>query len=124
MLKAIVLVGIGGGMGSVLRYMTCSFMTKYFPSSFPWGTLSVNVLGCLLMGVLLSLGERQSWMNNDLRLLWLTGFCGGYTTFSTFASENIQLWQSGQILTVIAYTIASVLLGLVAVWLGLVMVKM
>jgi|SRR5690554_645455 CrcB protein len=124
MLKAIVLVGIGGGMGSVLRYMTSSFMTKYFPSSFPWGTLSVNVLGCLLMGVLLSLGERQSWMNNDLRLLWLTGFCGGYTTFSTFASENIQLWQSGQILTVIAYTIASVLLGLVAVWLGLVMVKM
>lgn len=124
MLKAIVLVGIGGGMGSVLRYMTSSFMTKYFPSSFPWGTLSVNVLGCLLMGVLLSLGERQSWMNNDLRLLWLTGFCGGYTTFSSFASENIQLWQSGQILTVIAYTIASVLLGLVAVWLGLVMVKM
>lgn len=124
MLKAIVLVGIGGGMGSVLRYMTSSFMTKYFPSSFPWGTLSVNVLGCLLIGVLLSLGERQSWMNNDLRLLWLTGFCGGYTTFSTFASENIQLWQSGQILTVIAYTIASVLLGLVAVWLGLVMVKM
>lgn len=124
MLKAIVLVGIGGGMGSVLRYMTSSFMTKYFPSSFPWGTLSVNVLGCLLMGVLLSLGERQSWMNNDLRLLWLTGFCGGYTTFSTFASENIQLWQSGQILTVIAYTIASVLLGLVAVRLGLVMVKM
>lgn len=124
MLKAIVLVGIGGGMGSVLRYMTSSFMTKYFPSSFPCGTLSVNVLGCLLMGVLLSLGERQSWMNNDLRLLWLTGFCGGYTTFSTFASENIQLWQSGQILTVIAYTIASVLLGLVAVWLGLVMVKM
>lgn len=124
MLKAIVLVGIGGGMGSVLRYMTSSFMTKYFPSAFPWGTLSVNVLGCLLMGVLLSLGERQSWMNNDLRLLWLTGFCGGYTTFSTFASENIQLWQSGQILTVIAYTIASVLLGLVAVWLGLVMVKM
>lgn len=124
MLKAIVLVGIGGGMGSVLRYITSSFMTKYFPSSFPWGTLSVNVLGCLLMGVLLSLGERQSWMNNDLRLLWLTGFCGGYTTFSTFASENIQLWQSGQILTVIAYTIASVLLGLVAVWLGLVMVKM
>src|SRR5690606_30844025 len=97
---------------------------KIFSLFFPLGYFECKCVGLLANGGVIEFGRTPVMMNNDLRLLWLTGFCGGYTTFSTFASENIQLWQSGQILTVIAYTIASVLLGLVAVWLGLVMVKM
>ena len=123
MIRAIILVGIGGGVGSILRYLTNVFVTKYFQTTFPLATFTANFLGCLLIGILLGIFDRQQLANPDLKYLFITGFCGGYTTFSAFAAENINLFQTGNSLTAFLYIAASVLVGLFAVWLGLVLVK-
>ena len=124
MLRTIIWVGIGGGIGSILRYLTIVFVNKYFQTSFPWGTFAVNILGCLVVGLLLGCFERYQLTNPDLKYLFVTGFCGGYTTFSAFAAENVNLFQSDNSLTAFAYIAASVLLGLFAVWIGLMLTKL
>lgn len=123
MTKAIVLVGLGGGIGSVLRYLVSVVVTKYFQTAFPLATFVSNFVGCLIIGVLLGVFERQQISSPDLKLLFITGFCGGYTTFSAFAAENVSLFQSGNSFTALLYIFGSVLLGLFAVWIGLFLVK-
>ncbi|MDR1879471.1 MAG: fluoride efflux transporter CrcB [Tannerellaceae bacterium] len=118
MIKALILVGLGGGVGSILRYLASTVVTKYVHTLFPLGTFLVNISGCLLIGLLSAFLTRQPVDGPDLRLLFLTGFCGGYTTFSTFSAENIQLFQSGHAWIAVWYTAASVLAGLLAVWVG------
>lgn len=123
MLKSIILVGIGGGIGSILRFLTSQIQQN--PNSlFPIKTLLVNVLGCLLIGFLFGLSEKNQLTNPYLKLLFITGFCGGFTTFSTFSLENFTLIQSGYLFTAIIYTILSVLLGLFALWIGVILTKM
>lgn len=119
MTRTIILIGLGGGLGSIFRYLTAVVVSKYFQSTFPLATFTANVLGCLIIGLLLGLFERQQLSNPDLKFLFITGFCGGYTTFSTFASENINLLQSGNPLTAFLYIAISVFVSLFAVWLGL-----
>lgn len=123
MTRAIILVGLGGGIGSVFRYLTSVVVTRYLQTIFPLATFMVNVSGCLIMGVLLGLFERQQITSPDLKFLFITGFCGGYTTFSSFASDNISLFQSGNSPTAFLYIAASILLSLLAVWLGLSLAK-
>lgn len=123
MTRAIILVGIGGGLGSIFRYLTTVYVTKYVQTSFPFGTFTVNIIGCLIVGVLIGLFERQKLTNPDLKFLFITGFCGGYTTFSAFASENIKLFQSGNTFTAFLYIAASVVISLFAVWVGLSLTK-
>jgi len=123
MLRSIILVGVGGGLGSVFRYLTAVGINKYFQSVFPWATFVANVLGCLIIGLLLGLFERHQLTSPDLKYLFVTGFCGGYTTFSAFAAENMNLFQSGNTLTSFLYIAASVLIGLFAVWVGLILTK-
>lgn len=118
------MVGLGGALGSILRYLTAVLVNKYFQSTFPLATFAVNILGCLIIGVLLGLFERQYLTNPDFKLLLITGFCGGYTTFSAFSAENIQLLESGQTLTAFLYIGASIFIGLFALWLGLSIVKL
>ena len=122
-MRAIILVGIGGGIGSIFRYLTAMFVAKYFQPSFPWATFVANILGCLIIGLLLGFFERHQIINPDLKYLFVTGFCGGYTTFSTFAAENVNLFNSGNSLTAFAYIAASIIVGLFAVWLGLMLTK-
>ena len=124
MLRAIILVGIGGGLGSIFRFLTTVGINKYFQSAFPWATFAANIIGCLIIGLLLGFFERYQLTNPDLKYLFVTGFCGGYTTFSAFASENMNLFQSGNILTAFMYIAASILVGLFAVWIGLLLTKM
>jgi CrcB protein len=119
MLKNIVLVGLGGAIGSVLRYVSSIFVDRYFSSVFPWATFAVNIVGCLLVGLLLGIFERQQLATAEIRLLFVTGFCGGYTTFSTFAAENLTLIQYEQFGLAVLYTVLSVLIGIAAVWLGI-----
>lgn len=119
MTKAIILVGIGGAVGSILRYVNSLLVAKYFQTQFPLATFMVNILGCLIIGILMGVLDKQNVASPELRLLFITGFCGGFTTFSTFSSENISLLQSGQTLTAILYITASVILGLLAVWAGM-----
>ena len=123
MIRAIILVGLGGGLGSILRYLTVVVVNKYFQQSFPWATFAANIIGCLIIGLLLGFFERHQFTNPDLKYLFIVGFCGGYTTFSAFAVENMNLFQSGNTLTALMYIAASVLVGIFAVWIGLTMTK-
>ena len=118
-------VFLGGGIGSVLRYMLSMFgqHMKLNPISWwgqtllPWPTLIANVAGCLLIGLFYSLSERLGW-SADIRLLLTTGLCGGFTTFSTFSNEGLTLFRSGHIGMFVLYFVLTLILGLVAVWLG------
>lgn len=123
MLKQLLLVGIGGATGSILRYLSSVVTAKYFTHAFPLATFAVNIIGCLLIGLLIGNMEHRQLANPELRLLLITGFCGGYTTFSAFASENLTLLQAGNYITGFAYIAASVLVGLLAVWFGLLLSK-
>ena len=119
MIRALIFVGIGGGLGSMLRYATSLLMQRFYPHAFPVATLIVNVLGCLLIGVLIALLGKSTTLQADVKLLLVTGFCGGYTTFSAFAYENIQLLQSGQYQAAVLYIFSSIVLCLLAVWCGM-----
>lgn len=123
MTRTLLLIGIGGALGSILRYLTSVVVSKYFQSAFPWATFTANILGCLIIGIILGLFEKQQITNPDLKFFLITGFCGGYTTFSAFAAENVNLFQSGNSLMAFAYISASVLVSLFAVWVGLTLVK-
>lgn len=123
MFKALLFVGLGGGIGSCFRYLTSVVTHKYIQSAFPWATFLVNVIGCLLIGVLIGIFTKQQVENSELKLLFVTGFCGGFTTFSTFALENIKLFQSGNTLLALLYIALSVILGIFAVWSGMLLMK-
>lgn len=119
-MQAILLVALGGAVGSVLRYETGALVLRYTgPASFPWGTFTVNVAGCAIAGLLVGLGERFEFLTLDMRLLLFTGFLGGFTTFSAFGVETIALIERGAWSTATLYVGASVLCGLAALWLAL-----
>jgi fluoride exporter len=117
--KEILLVGLGGGVGSIARFLCQRGAYAFYPHAFPFGTLIVNFTGCLLIGMLLGLTERGAIVREEWRLLLVIGFCGGFTTFSAFAAENIQLLKDGKLLYFLIYTIASVVLGILATFVGI-----
>jgi len=112
MLNNILLVGLGGAVGSIIRYL-CQRSLNF---SFPYGTLLVNIAGCLLIGILWGLFTRH--VDEPKRLLLVTGFCGGFTTFSSFTYEGVQMLTEDRWLTFALYTGASVVAGLFATYLG------
>lgn len=122
-MKALVLVFLGGGTGSLLRYM----ISKWVPTiqtGFPYATLMVNILGSLLIGILLGWFSKNQSISQNTLLLVGTGFCGGFTTFSAFAFENQLFLKNGDITTFALYTIASITLGILVVFLGVWLVKL
>ncbi|MEO8648110.1 MAG: fluoride efflux transporter CrcB [Acidobacteriota bacterium] len=121
--RNIILVGVGSLIGGTCRYLAALFITETFRSAFPYGTFAVNIVGCLAIGVIYGLAERFDWFSPDLRLFLATGFCGGFTTFSSFAYENIQLLQDKDYLTFGAYSGLSFVLGLLAAFIGLSLAK-
>jgi fluoride exporter len=118
MIKQILLVGTGGFIGSVARYFVSRIDIQHYFFSIPAGTLIVNVLGSLIIGFLVGISEKSTILTADMRLLLMVGICGGFTTFSTFTSENLALVHSGQYVSVIIYTGLSIFLGFLAVYLG------
>ena len=117
MIKQLLLIFIGGGLGSVSRYLMGLFVHKIVQVAFPIGTLLVNVLGSFLIGFIYALFLKEA-INHDVRLFLAIGFCGGFTTFSSFSFDSLQLLRNGQTLAFAGYIIASILLCFLFVWLG------
>ncbi len=119
-LTDILIVGTGGFAGAVARYLAGGWILHQTAAAkFPWSTLAVNVLGCLVMGVLSGLATRLEWFTPQLRLLLLTGVLGGFTTFSAFGLETVCLLRRGEVFPAAAYMLASVVLCVAAVWGGM-----
>lgn len=119
MFKQILLVAVGGAAGSVLRLLVGMLVSRYAATALPIGTLAVNMAGCFLIGWLMGWLPPGGPDSYTLRWLLVTGFCGGFTTFSAFAYENITLIQQGQTAAALGYVFASVAGGILAVWAGL-----
>ena len=122
-MKLVFIVGLGGGMGSMLRYGMQIFVSRHVPILFPWGTFLVNCSGCFLIGVLYALSARYSWLTVEWRMFMIAGLCGGYTTFSSFSYESISLFRQGAYSYFLMYTVLSVILGLLATVAGVAIFK-
>jgi CrcB protein len=123
MIRTLFLVGTGGFLGSVSRYLASRFIQNRFLTAFPYGTLFVNISGCLLIGMIYGFLERSSVTDEGWKLFLAAGFCGGFTTFSTFANENLSLLRDGDFFHFMIYTGLSVFLGIGATFLGVLLTK-
>lgn len=121
--KNIVLVLAGSAVGGSARYGIGLYLQAKNNFSFPLGTAIINLLGCFLMGMVYAMATRNPQSSSAIKLLLATGFCGGFTTFSAFAFENLELFKSGQYFTALGYTILSVVLGILAVFTGAYLLK-
>lgn len=123
MLKHAIIVFLGGGLGSVLRYLVTKILNQD-GFAIPFGTFGVNILGSLVIGFVLGLASRTEILSSNLVLFFVVGFCGGFTTFSSFAMENQAFLRSGDYLNFFFYCFGSILLGILAVILGLYLSKL
>lgn len=119
MIKNILLIGIGGGAGSVLRYLCQKWAYQLYPHSFPWGTFVVNIIGCFLIGLFWGLAFKTFAANESWKLFLMTGICGGFTTFSAFTLEGVGLLKEQKTGLFFSYIIASVVLGILATYGGM-----
>lgn len=122
MVKNILLVGLGSFVGGVLRYLI-SLLLRPSMGGFPWGTFVVNIVGCLLIGALWGAMGRWPNFSSRISLLIGMGFCGGFTTFSTFSKESLALLQAGSYGLFAAYVFCSIAVGILAVTLGFMLAK-
>ncbi len=123
MLKQLLLIFLGGGIGSVLRYLISKSL-NYETAFIPFGTFTVNIVGSLLLGLILGFASRSEILNSNIVLFLAVGFCGGFTTFSSFAFENQALLRDGDYVNFFFYTFGSIILGILAIMLGLFLSKM
>jgi len=122
-LRIVLLIGAGGFLGTIARYLTQQGISKFLPVIFPYGTLTVNIVGCFLIGVFYALADRGNAISPEWRLFLTTGFCGGFTTFSTFTYETYNLIREEQYLYVSVYIAASVIIGILATIIAITLIR-
>ncbi len=121
-MKSFLLIFLGGGLGSGLRYLVTIAMNQY-SKVLPFGTFAVNMIGCLLIGLVLGFAQKENTLTSNQTLLLATGFCGGFTTFSAFASENLELIRNGELFNFSIYAIGSVFVGMLLILIGYLLVN-
>ncbi len=122
-MKPLLIIGIGGAFGSICRYLAQVYIGKYTTLTFPVGTLVVNLTGCFLIGILFGLSSKYAWMTMEWRLFLITGICGGYTTFSSYSLDSINLLRHGNYTYFFVYVLGSVIVGLLATVAGASLVR-
>ncbi len=118
MLRSILIVGLGGFIGSALRFIVTRWFQVQTASQFPWGTFTVNIVGSFVIGLIFGLSERSNILTPEWRLFLTVGLCGGFTTFSSLSNDAFILLQGREFLSVSLYITLSFFLGLVAVFAG------
>ena len=122
-MKSFLLVFLGGGIGSSCRFLISNILNNNFKSFHYLGTFSVNVIGCIIIGIVMGFLQKENNFNQNYLLLFSSGFCGGFTTFSAFANENLDLIKSGNFSVFFLYVVSSVIFGSAAAYLGYLIVK-
>lgn len=123
MVKSILIAGVGGFIGTVLRFLVSRYFQLSFASVFPWSTFIVNVLGCFLIGIVYGLSEKGDLLSPEWRIFLSIGLAGGFTTFSTFSNDAYILLQTREMMRLALYTGLSFFLGIMAVFLGRTLIK-
>ena len=123
MLRTILIVGTGGFIGSVMRYLVQVWVEKGLMSTFPWGTFVANIAGSFIIGVVFALAEKGNIVNNEWRMFLAVGICGGFTTFSSFAYNNLTLLKEQAYASFFLNVGGSLFLGILAVYLGIILAK-
>lgn len=123
MIKLMLLAGLGGFFGTCARYLTGQIAHHVFHTHFPMGTMIVNVVGCFIIGLLFGLSEKQHLLSNAWSAILITGFCGGFTTFSTFSDDAWQMLQHRSWTPLLLYVGGSIVLGILMVWAGRHLIK-
>jgi len=124
MLRTILLVGSGGFIGSVLRYLIQYYMEKSLTSTFPWGTLIANIAGSFVIGMVFALAEKGNLMSAEWRIFLAVGICGGFTTFSAFAYNNFTMINEKAWSSLFINIGGNLFLGILAVYLGVILIRM
>ena len=119
MIRNLLLVGLGGGLGSMARYLSQRWLSQAYPSHFPWGTFAVNITGCLLIGLFWGLTFKSFAATENWKLFLMTGICGGFTTFSAFTLEGMGLLKENRLALFFLYVGGSVIAGLLATYIGM-----
>ncbi len=114
---------MGGCIGSICRYLSQQFVQNHYPSSIPLGTMLVNISGCFIIGIIYALSDRGNLLSPELRIFLATGFCGGFTTFSSFAYENVTMVLDGEFFYTAVYLLISIIIGFGAAHAGILLVK-
>lgn len=122
-MKLIIAIGTGSFIGGILRYLLSQFIQAKFLSAFPFGTLGVNIIGCFFIGLVFGLSDRGN-MTQEWRLFLATGLLGGFTTFSAFSNETVGMLRDGQLGYATAYIGASVVVGIIATFIGITVIKL
>lgn len=118
-IKATIIAGAGGFVGTCMRFLSEKFGAAVYGGAFPLGTFIANILGCLLIGIFYGWASNRAWFNKKWNLFLITGFCGGFTTFSSFSHDQLKLLREGKYLTWGLYLVLTVVLGLAAVYAGM-----